>query len=77
MSAILQPGLAATDTFRQLRELNPKLRALYSSGFPDAFDDVSMHDGVVGFLAKPYQPQELAHAVRTALDAVRAAQAAG
>jgi PAS domain S-box-containing protein len=68
---LVMPGLSGRETLHRLRAINPNVRVLYSSGYPEAIDEASVHDNVVGFLAKPYQPQELAHAVRAALDAGR------
>ncbi|MCI0461532.1 MAG: response regulator [Gemmataceae bacterium] len=65
---VLMPRLSGTDAVRRLREINPKVRVLFASGFPgdQAVDAVA--EGALGFLHKPYGGQQLAAAVRDALD---------
>jgi CheY-like chemotaxis protein len=61
------PRLSGRDTLRQLRRINPDLGVLLSSGY--SADHVSEdEEAVQGFVNKPYRPQDLARAVRQALD---------
>jgi hypothetical protein len=52
------------------RALRPGLRALFTSGYSERFikDRGSTQEGVA-LVSKPYRSQNLADAVRTALDA--------
>jgi DNA-binding NtrC family response regulator len=49
------PGISGEETFNRLKVINPKVRAVVSSGFPNEevtkkFDGT----GVIGYLQKPY-----------------------
>jgi nitrogen-specific signal transduction histidine kinase/CheY-like chemotaxis protein len=65
---LTMPELSGEDTFRRLLELDPHVRVLFSSGY--AAEQVSEGAGreVLGFVSKPYRPDDLARAVRDALD---------
>ena len=65
---LTMPNLSGRETFRRLREINPHVGVLLSSGYTtDEFEPGEL-DGILGFIAKPYRVQDLAAAVRTALD---------
>ena len=62
------PKLAGGEVLRRLRALDPKVRVLVTSGYaPDRLDPAE-RAAVAGCITKPYRPQELARAVRAALD---------
>ncbi len=61
------PRVSWRDTLRRLYEINPQVRVLLASGHLESLD-TSDTDGVVGVLAKPYRGEDLAVAVRKALD---------
>ncbi len=73
---LLMPGLSGPETLRELRRVRPDVRVLISSGY---YANKEGHapecDGAVGRVSKPYHPQELARAVRLALDQAPAARA--
>ena len=52
------PRLSGRDTLRRLREINPRLLALFSSGYSAEQANLSAEPGVVGFVTKPYYPQD-------------------
>jgi len=54
---------------RELREINPDVRILVSTGFHDE-DDIGrmLQAGIRGVVLKPYQSQQLLEKVREALD---------
>ena len=64
------PRLSGKDTLRQLRLIRPEVRAVLSSGYSPEQVEMTRDEGTLGFVTKPYHPQELARAVRAALDAV-------
>lgn len=66
---INMPRLSGGDALQHLSRLNPGVRVLFSSGY--SAEQVIVTEGVLGFVHKPYRPQELAAAVRSALDGVR------
>ncbi len=49
------PGISGEQTFEQLKAIDPKVKVVISSGFPE--EDVTKKfdgSGVVGYLQKPY-----------------------
>jgi PAS domain S-box-containing protein len=63
------PRLSGPETLRELRQINPGVRVLISSGYSsDENLRAVEREGVLGFVAKPYRPAELARQVRAALD---------
>ena len=65
---LTMPRLSGQDTLRQLRQLDPHVRVLFSSGYSAEQLTGPDREGVLGFVNKPYRPQGLAQTVRTALD---------
>jgi len=63
---INMPRLSGGDTLQHLSQLDAGVRVLFSSGY--SAEQVIVTEGVLGFVHKPYRPQELAAAVRSALD---------
>jgi two-component system, cell cycle sensor histidine kinase and response regulator CckA len=67
---LTMPGLSGEDTFAALRELDPRLPVVVSSGFSQ--EDVVERfagKGLAGFLQKPYRLGDLSAALRRALEA--------
>jgi PAS domain S-box-containing protein len=63
------PGMTGIDEFKKLKELNPKVRVVITSGFLD--QDVRyklLMDGAKAFIQKPYQPGNVLQIVREVLD---------
>jgi two-component system cell cycle sensor histidine kinase/response regulator CckA len=60
------PHLRGDEVFRELRRIRPDVRVVLSSGFSDPAL-VADIGGAVGFLAKPWTPQELLAAVDAVL----------
>jgi len=66
---VVMPEMTGWDLSKQLRASLPSIKTLFVSGYTDdvlAEDDHFDHD--IDFLQKPFTPQQLAEAVRTALD---------
>jgi CheY-like chemotaxis protein len=75
---VIMPGMNGRELADLLREQAPGLRVLFISGYPD--DAIGRHGAFeegTTFLPKPFTPEALARAVRTALDAAAARAAAG
>jgi CheY-like chemotaxis protein len=66
---LTMPRLSGQDAFRQLLEIDPKVRVLFASGYSAEQVSELESDRVLGFIGKPYRPEDLANKVRTALDA--------
>ena len=66
---MVMPGMSGRSVVQYVLELHPRTRILFMSGYTN--DDV-LSRGVVqpaaAFLQKPFTPEQLAHAVRGALD---------
>ncbi len=57
------------ETFRQLKGIDARLKAIVSSAYPfDTKASKMLQEGARGFIHKPYNLQELSSAVRQALD---------
>lgn len=67
---MVMPTLGGRETFLKLKELNPNVRALLSTGYSQNGKAKEILDsGVMGFVQKPYQVEELLQKMRTVLDA--------
>lgn len=66
---LTMPRINGRDACRALRQINPNVRVLLSSGFSDEQSGAEREPCVRGFVAKPYRPNELAVAVAAALKA--------
>ena len=63
------PKLSGWDAFVQMKKINPKVKAIVSSGYfdPKVKEEKSV-DGISGYILKPYQPGEILRRVRLVLD---------
>jgi PAS domain S-box-containing protein len=68
---LTMPRMSGLDTLRRLRQLDPTVPVLLASGHAAEQVLQTEREHVLGFLAKPYRPEDLAQAVRTALDRAR------
>jgi len=63
------PKMSGKETFEKLKEMNPKIPVIISTGYSDRDMDVSQwRDAVDAFLQKPYPIEELSRAIRQILD---------
>ena len=66
---MLMPGMSGGETFDRLREINPGIKVLLSSGYSiNGKAQTIMDRGCNGFLQKPFRMEELSHKVREMLD---------
>ena len=67
---VVMPGLGGRETFLKLKNINPKIKVLLSSGY-STNEEVGgiLKEGVGGFVQKPYRDEELIGKVREILDA--------
>lgn len=68
---LTMPLLSGRDTLAQLLQHDPTVPVLISSGYAAESLSAAESDQTLGFLGKPYRPEELACAVRQALDRLR------
>jgi CheY-like chemotaxis protein len=66
---LTMPQLSGRDTLRGLREIDPAVRVVFTSGYSAEAPAALEQDRVQGFVPKPYREQQLAETVRQALDA--------
>jgi CheY-like chemotaxis protein len=69
LTDVVMPGMNGRELAEQLLAKEPRLRVLFTSGYPA--DQVVHHgiaEAVAAFIEKPFLPDELARAVREALD---------
>ncbi|MBL8792645.1 MAG: PAS domain S-box protein [Planctomycetia bacterium] len=68
---LTMPRLSGRDALRRLLQIDPNVRVVYSSGYSAEQLAEDGRQGVLGFVNKPYRPQDLAAAVRRVLDQAR------
>ncbi len=73
---VVMPGMSGPDLARRLTSLRPGVPILFLSGYSEqsggglSLEELGVH-GEVAFLAKPFTPEAIAQAVRSALDSNR------
>ncbi len=66
---LIMPGMGGGETFDKLRELNPKVKVLLSSGYSLEGEAAEvMARGCDGFIQKPFDPKTLSEAIHQILD---------
>jgi DNA-binding NtrC family response regulator len=65
---MIMPILGGRDCFRELKAMNPGVRAILSTGFSmDGTVQEIMDEGIIGFIQKPYRLEELSNVVSKAI----------
>lgn len=64
---LLMPGLGGWQTYARLREINPKVRVLFTSGYGGT-QEIEENLGKQPYLKKPYRIQELLSAIQKTLE---------
>jgi two-component system, cell cycle sensor histidine kinase and response regulator CckA len=66
---MIMPGMGGKETFTALKEINPQVKVILSSGYSlDGPAREIMEQGCKGFIQKPFSLQDLSLKVRTILD---------
>ncbi len=66
---IMLPRLSGSDAFRRIRELNPDVKAIFTSGYAaDYIQKKGLMESGAAFLSKPVSPDVLLGAIREVLD---------
>ena len=66
---MIMPEMSGEETFARLREIDPQVRTLLSSGYSqEGRAENILKAGVRGFLQKPYTIEDVLHEVRAVLD---------
>lgn len=64
----MMPGMEIREVIGRLRELQPEMKIVLSSGYDRATAAIAVAPATVdGFLQKPYTPKQLIHVVQQAL----------
>jgi len=65
---MIMPGISGGETFDRLKEINPEIKVLLSSGYSiNGKAQTIMDRGCNGFLQKPFQLENLSRKVREVL----------
>ena len=65
---LAMPQMDGCETFRMLRQINPAIRAILSTGYDrDSASEIMIEEGMLGLVQKPFDVQELSRAVEDAL----------
>ena len=66
---MIMPGMDGSTTFNRIREIQPDMPVLLSSGYAiNGHADKIMSRGCNGFIQKPYNISDLSNKVRNVLD---------
>jgi len=65
---IMPGGMTGDELAREMKRRKPDLKIIYASGYTSAFVGRNFGPDNVAFLAKPYQPQQVAQLIRDTLD---------
>jgi signal transduction histidine kinase len=65
---IMPGGMTGDELATEMKRRNPGLKIIYASGYTSAFVGRDFGQDDVAFLAKPYQPQQVAQLIRDTLD---------
>jgi CheY-like chemotaxis protein len=70
---LTMPRLSGRDALRQLLQIDPAVHVLIATGHSIDEDlATEKNDGILGFISKPYRPEELARTVRNTLNNLHA-----
>ena len=66
---MIMPDMSGSDTYDRLKEIDPKVKVLLSSGYSvDGQATEIMDRGCNGFIQKPFKMKELSQKLREVLD---------
>jgi PAS domain S-box-containing protein len=65
---VTMPRISGHDVAQKLLEIDPAVRILLASGYAAEHLRVSNNNRILGFIGKPFRPDDLARQVRAALD---------
>jgi DNA-binding NtrC family response regulator len=63
---VVMPHISGPEAFRQMRAIDPDVKVLMISGF-GADAEALLHEGVRGFVGKPFNAAELSRALASAI----------
>ena len=74
---VVMPRLGGPDALKQIRQMNPAIPVIFTSGYSEESDILSslISRGAARLLQKPYAPRDLARKIRELLDKATPQQA--
>lgn len=67
---MIMPDMSGSETFDRLKEINPAIKTLLSSGYSiDGKAQAILNGGCQGFIQKPFDLTNLSQKIRKILDA--------
>jgi PAS domain S-box-containing protein len=69
---LTMPHMSGRDALQHLRRIDPDVCVIFASGYSAEHVTEYVQDEVLGFISKPYRPQDLVSTVRTVLDRLKA-----
>ena len=67
---VMPGGMTGSELAAELKKRKPGLKVIYASGYSSALTGKEFTEGKNIFLAKPYQPNQVAQLIRDTLDGV-------
>jgi DNA-binding NtrC family response regulator len=65
---MVMPEMNGHDTFREMKKINPGIKALLATGFSmNSEVQAILDDGVLGFIQKPFDPKQLRATIAKAM----------
>ena len=69
MPELVMPKMGGKDCFRELKKINPRIKAILSSGYSrDGAAQEILDEGMLGFAQKPYRMNQLSEIVASVLN---------
>jgi PAS domain S-box-containing protein len=68
---LTMPNLSGQEAFRQMWQINPNVKAVFASGYAAEQITTEEQHRILGFVKKPYRPDELVQSIREALKHAR------
>jgi CheY-like chemotaxis protein len=66
---LIMPGMGGNETYDKLKQINPNIKALLSSGYSiDGLAKTILANGCDGFIQKPFGLSDLSQKIRKILD---------
>lgn len=63
------PAMTGIDVFKKLKELNPLVKVIFTSGFFEPEERTELQNaGAIGFIQKPYRPEDVVRKIQEAID---------
>jgi CheY-like chemotaxis protein len=65
---MMLPGIGGMEVFKELRQVNPRIKAILSSGYNQDILEDDLDENAVSFLQKPFRITELIQKIEELMD---------